>query len=1388
MNLPIVVREEVWKTLKSSDSNFAEAVRQCIDKIEHRQFDFGLRVKKLKGISQIVWEARIDRSSRLLFTYRQSQDRQGQSRKFIAIEAVCVEHDRTIDRAKTIDRQWWEELAEIKVIGNLDREFDGLSTEEIAKIDDGEVVAEIESRSNSTDELLDNTKWSIVEPEILRSATDWQTAIQSGKGLKLRLSLEESETIDTYGNILISGSAGTGKTTVGLYRIARTLQMNPAAKCLYVSCNPILVKESRSQFQQLWRSNGDRLKQKIDFLTIRDLCLKITTDFGERFDRQISDYAHFQQRYLKKPESKYYPAYLVWDEIRSIIKGGNINDPSKSPLLTQTEYESLGKNRSGVIRPSERHKIYKLARWYQNYLDREKLVDEIDLTRSALHLNKIHEYHPYTLIVCDEVQDFTEIQIDLLIKLLSRDGKILCAGDTNQTIDPSGFRWEDLTTRLYRHNDRWTETKLSFNFRSTSRLASLADKVLNLKFQLLSESKFRADLPVEQAGELARLVTTSKDDLIRINLGANDAVLVRTDLRKLELMKVLNTKLILTIEEAKGLEFDTVYAIDFFEQHQKLWARALNSAKQLTEHQKPELRLEFNLLYVMITRARRLLNICEVEIADLWKLPDLAEHLIPMSASKAFDRAMAIDAQDWYQRAIYYRDARLFPQALECATKSGDRTLEREIEVVALLADRQDVAAASILLELNQYTAAAEIFERVESWHQAYAAWDLADNFFRKSACQIQDLLQKGERQAAAQLLISMEEYSDNLQIRDPIADWTAISERDDDRHSDRSVIQPTLCREQTAKLRKLLSNQHYVEAYIQRGIAKYNLGDKQGSIADFNRAIDLDPHSADACGHRALAKAQLGDRDGAIDDFDRVIAINPQSANAYYHRGMTQKCLEDKQAAIADFDRAIALDPDLVDAYGNRGIARLESGDKQGAVCDFDRVIALHPDAVDAYGHRGLAKAQLGDREGAIDDFDRIIELNPISVEAYSNRGVIKYDLGDKQGAIADYDRAIALDPNCAKAYNNRGNAKYNSDDKSGSITDYDRAISLCPNLPETYYNRGLAKQFFGDMPGAIADYDRAIALEPSYLNAYNNRGKVKGDLGDLKGAIADFNRAIAIDPQDIDAYYHRGRANYSLGAIQAAIADLDRVIALDPNSAKAYISRGMAKYCLGDKQGAISDYDLSIDLDPKCPEAYNNRGNAKYNSDDKQGAISDYYLALSLAPGMAETYYNLGLAKQYLGLDRDAIADYNRTIALNPTCFHAYFQRGKIKFQVGDKLGAVADYDRAISLQEGSTNDLNPQDAEAYKERALTKSSLGDSHGAIADYDRAITIFSQKGSANNSSMAIACHDRGVAKYNLGDLQGAIADYERSAELFQQQGQLDLANQIILTIQQLKR
>jgi tetratricopeptide (TPR) repeat protein/S1-C subfamily serine protease len=204
--------------------------------------------------------------------------------------------------------------------------------------------------------------------------------------------------------------------------------------------------------------------------------------------------------------------------------------------------------------------------------------------------------------------------------------------------------------------------------------------------------------------------------------------------------------------------------------------------------------------------------------------------------------------------------------------------------------------------------------------------------------------------------------------------------------------------------------------AYVNRGLAKSESGDKKGAMSDYDRAITFDPKSAMAYSNRGMLKAELGDKKGAISDYDRAITFDPKYVQAYFNRGIGKAELGDKKGAISDYDRAIAIDPQFVRAYVNRGVVKSESGDKKGAISDYDRAIAIDPQFAITYYNRGANKSELGDKKGAMSDYDRAIAIDPQLAAAYVHRGSAKDDLGDRQGAIADLNIAAKL----SKAQNN--------------------------------------------------------------------------------------------------------------------------------------------------------------------------------------------------------------------------------------------------------------------------------------------------------------------------------------------------------------------------------
>ena len=88
-------------------------------------------------------------------------------------------------------------------------------------------------------------------------------------------------------------------------------------------------------------------------------------------------------------------------------------------------------------------------------------------------------------------------------------------------------------------------------------------------------------------------------------------------------------------------------------------------------------------------------------------------------------------------------------------------------------------------------------------------------------------------------------------------------------------------------------------------GVDKYKQGDCQGAIADYTKAIEINPQDVGAYTNRGLAKDDLEDYEGAIADYDKVIEINPKLADAYRMRGVDKELIGDLKGACSDWRKA---------------------------------------------------------------------------------------------------------------------------------------------------------------------------------------------------------------------------------------------------------------------------------------------------------------------------------------------------------------------------------------------------------------------------------------------------------------------------------------------------
>lgn len=807
-----------------------ERLREKLEFLEAGIWDSGVRVKKVKGVvGKVVFEARLSRGERIIYTLG----------KYGSQTAIYIwglaKHD---DITKTAKRTSPENAPFLN--------FEAETLEDYPDILMDELPEEYFSQEAIEEKSLDDygpQKWHVLNDE------EWRRMLLSTDPdnfeIFLFLSSEQQKILEMDPPLLLSGTAGSGKTTLSVYYLLKRGFQNK--KRLFLTYNSYLNDFSKKIYSGLVAKTGlENSDMAPDFCVFRDLLEGLAESSELKFDKNKEvGLREFEVIFRNHRLHQKYDAELVWEEIRSIIKGAkpqitvnrikrlvreyvketisqnglkelkeylfgikgfefmekieraierktrysriddfiqglsSINETSSdehkfildkvvkimdkkeksfsAPLLTYKEYLNLGKKRAPNFL-YEREEIYDIAEFYQSKLEEKGQWDEIDLCRQAIQQmdKKQGTRFSYDLVVCDEVQDFADIQLFLIFSLAKTHKGIVLTGDPKQIINPSGFRWEEVKNKFYERGVEIPDVHhLNLNFRCVGNIVKLANALLDLKQQLvgLSRSETREEWKFNSRPPFLLTGLAEKEILNSLNLkGAGKIILVRDRQEQRKLKQVLNTELIFTISEAKGLEFDTVFLWKFSSNKKAsdVWRRVKNGDYFERSHY-PHIKHEINLLYVGITRARNSLIIYDSS-SHIWDLPLLQGHIYRTGERDALSEIWqsVSTPEEWEKQGDYFFEREYYPAAVECYKNAGNLQ-QTEIANAFALEDKGHLKPAAQLFEKYNYRRkAAECYENTSLFKRALLLWKGLKEKDRVQSCRIKLYEQNGEYDRAA--------------------------------------------------------------------------------------------------------------------------------------------------------------------------------------------------------------------------------------------------------------------------------------------------------------------------------------------------------------------------------------------------------------------------------------------------------------------------------------------------------------------------------------------------------------------------------------------------------------------------------------------------------------
>ncbi len=177
------------------------------------------------------------------------------------------------------------------------------------------------------------------------------------------------------------------------------------------------------------------------------------------------------------------------------------------------------------------------------------------------------------------------------------------------------------------------------------------------------------------------------------------------------------------------------------------------------------------------------------------------------------------------------------------------------------------------------------------------------------------------------------------------------------------------------------------------------------GALSAFERAIALDPGSAEAFHQYGQTLMSMGRFDEAERAYRHALELEPSRAMVLVPLAGIALRRGDVRAALALSDSAVAADPSVPYAYTGRASFRLQTGDPTGARADAEAALRIGPDyGLPALAILAAARARLGDRAGAREALGQALAradtARPSSTDAYY-LGVALIEVGDTAKAL---------------------------------------------------------------------------------------------------------------------------------------------------------------------------------------------------------------------------------------------------------------------------------------------------------------------------------------------------------------------------------------------------
>ena len=320
------------------------------------------------------------------------------------------------------------------------------------------------------------------------------------------------------------------------------------------------------------------------------------------------------------------------------------------------------------------------------------------------------------------------------------------------------------------------------------------------------------------------------------------------------------------------------------------------------------------------------------------------------------------------------------------------------------------------------------------------------------------------------------------------------------------------------------------------------HFGATDAAIQEFERAIELDPHSYSAFYNLAILRLGRGkDLPGAFQAAEQALAIRP---SAEIHDLLGDICDDEGhfRQALEHYQQAVQMGPDNDRFIFDLGVELILHNNYDVAQTIFQIAEKRFPRSARVALGLGAAEYMEGKRHRAVIAFLDAVNLDSSYRPAYLFLG----EAADFAGThlplvIAKLSQIARQEPGSFGIQYYYGAALVSRMDHTGNLADAGKALailrraaSLNPRDPRVYYQMGEIARLQHRDCDALPMYRRAISLDPEFADALYKLAQAYVHQGRKEDAQRLFARQRKVVVEEKQELYHRS------GAIESFILQI--------------------------------------------------------------------------------------------------------------------------------------------------------------------------------------------------------------------------------------------------------